>query len=311
MSVTGPVVQDRVRFWSTILRVETDAGRVWVKENAPSQAFEAALVACVDRLVPGVVATPLAVECQRGWLATADLGLPMWHDETPPPLDDWVGVLGGYAAVQHALSAHGDEVLDTGIPTFPHDPDEVVDWVSGVAAGLRELPADDPGRLTDDEARALAAGLPVIRDAARALAESGIASSLQHNDLHLANAFRRPAGGIAYIDLGDALWTHPLAAARIPLWILRHRFGLEPGHPDLARAVDAYLEPWSAGVDPQALRDLLPAAERLSCLHRAESWRRLEADVPARCVDDDFRRSVPEWLVDAVAPDPFASAIAR
>ena len=53
--VTGPVVQDRVRFWSTLLHVETDAGRVWVKENAPSQAFEAGLVQVVEEIVPGVV----------------------------------------------------------------------------------------------------------------------------------------------------------------------------------------------------------------------------------------------------------------
>ena len=283
-----------------------------MKENAPSQAFEASLLSCVDRLVPGVVATPLAVEPDRGWLATADLGLPMWHDGTTPPVDDWVAALGGYAVAQHALSAHGDEVLDTGIPLFPHDPDEVVDfWVAGLAAALGDLPADDARRLTDDEAAAVGEGLPAIRDAARTLAESDIPASLQHNDLHLGNAFRRPDGGIAYIDLGDALWTHPFTAARIPLWIMRHRFRLDPGHPDLARAVDSFLEPWSAGRDPQALRDLLPAAERLSCLHRAECWRRLQADVPARCIPGTSRRSVPEWLVDAVAPDPFVAAAGR
>lgn len=311
IEVTGPVVQDRVRFWSTILRVETDAGRVWVKENAPSQAFEASLVSCVDRLLPGVVATPLAVELDRGWLATADLGPPMWHDETPPPLEDWVAALRRYAAAQHVLSAHAHEVLGTGIPGFPDEPDDVVDWVDGVASGLRALAADDPRRLTDDEAAAVEEGLPLIRDAALALAESGIPSSLQHNDLHLANAFRRPDGGIAFIDLGDALWTHPFTAARIPLWILRHRFDLDPGHPDVVAAVDAYLEPWAHDVDPAVLRRLLPAADRLSCLHRAESWRRLQADVPSHRVAEDFRRSVPEWLVDAAAPDPFASAVGR
>ena len=36
-------------------------------------------------IVPDAVAPPLAVDPDRGWLATADLGLPMWHDETPPP----------------------------------------------------------------------------------------------------------------------------------------------------------------------------------------------------------------------------------
>ena len=112
---------------------------------------------------------------------------------------------------------------------------------------------------------------------------------MQHNDLHLGNAFRRPDGAIAFIDLGDALWTHPLTAARIPLWIMRNRLGLDPDGPEMRRAVDAYLEPWTDRWDRATLRGLLADAERISCLHRAESWRRLQADVPV----EPGRRAVP------------------
>ena len=125
-TVTGPVVQDRVRFWSTVLHVETDAGRVWVKENAPSQAFEAALVDAVEGIVPGLCAPLVAVDTERGWLATADLGLPLWHDETPPPVDDWVAVTEGYAMAQRTLADHADAVLAAGVPRFPEAPDAVV-----------------------------------------------------------------------------------------------------------------------------------------------------------------------------------------
>jgi hypothetical protein len=307
---TAPVVRERVRFWSVVARVETDAGRVWVKENAPSQAFEAALVEVVDALVPDAVATPLAVERDRGWLATADLGLPMWHDEVPP-MGDWVDVVREFAVVQRVLSDHPDAVLATGVPAFPEAPDDVVGWVETLADASRALPEADPRRLDDVEAAAVADGVPRIRGAAERLAESGIPPSLQHNDLHLGNAFRRPGGGIAYIDLGDALWTHPLTAARTPLWILRNRLGLDADGPDLRRAVDAYLEPWTDRWDRRTLRGLLADADRVSCLHRAESWRRLQADVPVGRVDEPFLRSVPEWLVDASAPDPYASAVAR
>ncbi len=154
-------------------------------------------------------------------------------------------------------------------------------------------------------------GLPRIAAAAERLAASGIPPSVQHNDLHLGNAFRRPGGAIAFIDLGDALWTHPLTTARIPVWIIRNRFGLAADSPEVRRAVDAYLDPWTDRWDRSTLRDLLADAERISCLHRAESWRRLQADVPVTRVDEPFLRSVPEWLVDAAAPDPYASAIAR
>ena len=308
---TAPVVRERVRFWSVVARVETDAGRVWVKENAPSQAFEAALVAVVDGLVPDAVATPLAVDPGRGWLATADLGLPMWHDERVPPVDDWVAVVQGYAAVQRVAAGHADAVLATGVPTFPDEPEEVVAWVEHLVDASRARPDADPRRLDDAETAAVVDGLPRISAAAQRLAASGIPPSLQHNDLHLGNAFRRPGGAIAFIDLGDALWTHPLTAARIPVWIMRNRLELDPDGPEVRRAVDAYLEPWTDRWDRATLRDLLADADRISCLHRAESWRRLQADVPVHRVGEPFLRSVPEWLVDAAAPDPYASAVTR
>ncbi len=308
---TAPVVRDRVRFWSVVARVETDAGRVWVKENAPSQAFEAALVEVVDALVPDAVATPLATDRDRGWLATADLGLPMWHDDDAPPVPDWVDVVQAYAGVQQVLADHAVAVLAAGVPTFPESADDVVGWVHALVDTLRALPDADPRRPDDAETAAVLDGLPRIAEAAERLAASGIPPSLQHNDLHLGNAFRRPGGAIAVIDLGDALWTHPLTTARIPVWTMRNRFALAPDSPEIRRAVDAYLEPWTDRWDRRTLRDLLADAERISCLHRAESWRRLQADVPVTRVDEPFLRSVPEWLVDAAAPDPYTSAIAR
>ena len=309
--VTGPVVQDRVRFWSTLLHVETDAGRVWVKENAPSQAFEARLVQVVEEIVPRTCAPLVAVDAERGWFATADLGPPLWHDETPPPPDDWVAVVAGWSTAQHVLAEHADAVLRAGVPLFPHSPDEVVAWVTDLLRSLRALPADDPRRPTDEEAALVDDGLDRIHEAAAVLAASGLPSTLQHNDLHLANAFRRPDGGMTYIDLGDSVWAHPLTTMRIPLWIMRDRFDLAEDDRDLRRARDAGLEPWTDRLDRASLAHLLPAADRLSCLHRAESWTRLQRDVPRRVIDEDFLRSPIEWVLDAAAPDPYASAVAR
>ncbi|MFW5472464.1 hypothetical protein ACOCJ5_04065 [Knoellia sp. CPCC 206450] len=308
--VTGPLVQERVRFWSTVLTVETDRGKVWVKENAPSQAFEAALVRVVEEVVPGTVAPIVAVEPDRGWLATADLGQPMWHGETMPPLESWVATAGQYARAQRDLADHEDRLLATGLSRFPSSPDRVVAWCEALLSSLLTLPADDPRRPTAEEAEQVRDGRGRVEEAAATLEGSGVPHSLQHNDLHLGNAFPL-SDGAAIIDLGDALWAHPLTVARIPLWILRSRGDLEPDHPDLRAVEDAFLEPWSDVRDVESLRALLPAADRISCLHRAESWRRLIADVPFEVVDEPFQRSVTQWLVDATAPDPYASAIAR
>lgn len=310
-TVTGPLVQERVRFWSTVLSVETDAGRVWVKENAPSQSFEAALVEAVDGLVPGFCAPVVAVDTERGWLATADLGLPLWHDDTPPPVDDWVAVVAQYAVAQRALSDHGEALLATGLSAFPSTGDDVVAWVVALVGRLRALPVEDPRRPTDAETALVDAGLGRIHDAATALVDSGLPNTLQHNDLHLGNAFRRPDAAAAFIDLGDAVWAHPLTVLRIPLWTLRHRYDDDDADgPAGVRALAAGLEPWTDRWDAATLADLMPAADRISCLHRAESWSRLQADVPVEVVDEPFLRAAVEWVVDAAAPDPYTSGIA-
>ncbi|HET7762979.1 MAG TPA: phosphotransferase, partial [Phycicoccus sp.] len=109
----------------------------------------------------------------------------------------------------------------------------MVAWVRGLLDELVALPPTDPRRATEEEIAAVEAGLDRIGEAAAALAGSGLPDSLQHNDLHLGNALRAPAGGYAVIDLGDALWTHPLTTSRIPRWVLRYRLGHEPGSPEL------------------------------------------------------------------------------
>ncbi|HSF97638.1 MAG TPA: hypothetical protein VLA55_03005 [Ornithinibacter sp.] len=311
LAVTGPLVQERVRFWATVLHVETDAGRVWVKENAPSQSFEAGLVEVVQGIVPGWCAPLVAADAERGWFATADLGMPLWHDDDLPSADDWVAMVGGYAAGQQVLADHAEVVLATGVPRFPEAADEVVGWVTERVGRLRDLPGGDPRRPTDEECALVDEGLGRLHEAAVLLAASGMPSTLQHNDLHLANTFRRPGGGMTYIDLGDAVWAHPLTALRLPLWIMRGRLGLSEDDPDVRRALDAGLEPWTDRWDRATLLALLPAADRLSCLHRAQSWARLQDDVPVGVVEERFVREVIEWVVDAAAPDPYASGIAR
>ena len=242
-------------------------------------------------------------------MATADLGLPLWRDSMPP-LPEWVAMASQYAVAQRALAGCDSAVLASGLSRFPADPDEVVAWVEERLADLLALPDDDPRRPSSAEADGIRGGLGLVRKAAAALADSGLPDSLQHNDLHLGNAFR-VGERAAFIDLGDALWAHPLTVARIPMSLLRSNGELAADDPDLVQLADAFVEPWTDLLDREALHALMPAADRISCLHRAESWRRLIDDVPLGCVDERFQRSVTEWLVDATAPDPYASAIAR
>src|SRR4029079_14465677 len=61
---TGEVEQ-RHRAWSTVLRIPTVEGPLWLKEPAPGMAHEVPLHALIARLAPDAVATPLAVDDRR------------------------------------------------------------------------------------------------------------------------------------------------------------------------------------------------------------------------------------------------------
>ncbi len=311
LRLTGPVEQVRVRFWSVLQRVSTDTGTLWFKENAPSQSFEAALVAELARLAPDAVPPVVGFDPRRGWLLTADLGVPMAQDpalaEGAAALAALAELAGSYSALQRRLAETSRDLLATGVPV--HDAGQAMAYAATLADQLADRPPGAVGRLDAGGRRRVEAGLGRIGDASAVLDASGLPNSLQHNDLHLGNAFRSTPGAISLIDFADALWSHPLATVRIPLWIAASRLGAAPGSPAYQRILDAALEPWTDLATTAELRQWLPAAERLSCLHRAESWRRVMADVPFETVPEDVRDAPASWLLTAVAEDPYDDAM--
>lgn len=305
IKVTGEATQPRTRFWSTQLVIPTEVGTLWFKENSPSQAFEAALVVEVERLVPGHVVPALAVEPGRGWMLSRDAGVCLW-DTGAVTAEHWVRILQEYAGLQRALEGHRPELLATGLPAMPEG--EAAAYLVEQVEVHAALPATHPLAMPAHLAATTLAEANQVARAADSLVASGIPASLQHNDLHPGNVFVPDAGPLELIDLGDAVWAHPFCVARIPLWTMRGRLELAPDDPLLSRARDAYLEPWTDLAPLAELRALLPAAERISCLHRAESWRRLQAEVPPGRVDAGWRDTAYTWLATAAAPDPYAAA---
>ena len=63
LELTGEIEQPHVRWWSTVLRVPTTDGDLWFKANAPPHAFEAGLLAILERVQPGHV--PEVVAARR------------------------------------------------------------------------------------------------------------------------------------------------------------------------------------------------------------------------------------------------------
>ncbi len=299
IAVTGEITQPRVRFWSTQLRVPTDSGTVWFKENAPPQAFEAPLTVLLQRLSPDQAIPPIATDDEHGWLLLPDAGTTL-RESGHASVENWVRVMAEFGALQRRLEDHADDVLDTGVEAMPTA--ESLTYLDRQVAELAALPDGNPRRLGPEQVEAIAAGRPLVAAAAEELEASGIRASLQHNDLHDNNAFAPTGARLRFFDFGDAVWAHPFAVTLVATMSLRGQLGTAPGDATERRILDAYLENWTDVAPRRRLRALLPAAERIGCLHRSESWRRLLDAVPLETVDEEWRDAQSWGLTGAAAP---------
>ncbi len=112
-----------------------------------------------------------------------------------------------------------------------------------------------------------------MAERATILAGSGIASTLQHDDLHGGNIFVRGAD-LRFFDWGDACIAHPFGTLTTTLNSIGYRLGVEPDGPGLARVRDAYLEAWTDVHPRSELTTIARAAVDLGRISRAASWSR-------------------------------------
>ena len=183
--LTGEWAQPHARVWSSTIRFETTEGRVWFKVNANGTAYEAALVALLGELRPGLAPEVLAHDDARAWSLTRDGGPVLRSIAEPDALwGYWGRLLPRYAEAQLALAEHKHRLVTTGIPD--RGPAQLPVECRRLLDVLAARPTEDGG-LTREEAFALQNLLPVFDDRCAELAASPMRDSLQHDDLHSNN----------------------------------------------------------------------------------------------------------------------------
>jgi phosphotransferase family enzyme len=230
---TGPTATIHERPWSTVLRVPTADGDLFLKQEQPVQAYEVALTVALAERWPDRVPEVVAADLERSWLLLRDGGTR-------------VADSGAFDAFPHALALYGE--LQIG---------EVAHTDELLGIGLRELSLDivvdayepfferDHG-LDRDEVARLVALAPKYRELCAELASLGLPATIQHDDLHEWNVFVRD-GRVAIYDWGDSSVGSPLWSWLKPSWTLED--------PEPARA--AYVAAWrSYGSDEQLRRAL-------------------------------------------------------
>jgi hypothetical protein len=227
----GPIETERIRPWSTILRVPLAARVAWFKACAPVQAFEVRMCAQLFARWPDRVAEVLAHDDERAWMLLADAGTRMKDIGNPPAW--WMAILPQYSELQRGETAHAHDHLEHGVPdlrveTLPARYDDLL---------RHDLPLDASGiaalRKFEGQFSTLCGDL----------ASSGVKPSVQHDDLHHGNVYRE-GERLRVLDWGDASIGHPFTSLVVTFRFLDEINGLPPDDAWFERLRDAYLEPW-------------------------------------------------------------------
>lgn len=293
---TGDVEQPHLRPWSTLLRIPTGEGPVWLKACGGGTAFEAGLYEVLARVAPDRVLAPLAVDTERAWILLPDGGASLGERlEGEELLDALEVALPRYAQLQLDLAPHLEEVLEAGVDdmrpaALPGRFEEALDAARGYArSDARVIERIEAFRET-------------YREMCDELAQSPLAPSVDHNDMHPGNVL----GDLTrtrFYDWGDAVVAHPFASMLVALQFVPRDSGR------FERVRDAYLEAFTASARRPDLVATLELSCRVAKVARALTWQRAVSQM--REGDDDprdFRGAPYETMKSLLEADWLASA---
>ncbi len=257
--LTGPP-EVRERPWSTVLRLPTPDGPVWLKATTSAVRAEVGLYRVLAARAPEAVLVPIARDDERGRLLLPDGGATVRDDARVA--DGVAAAMPVYAALQRAVAPARGEVRAAGVPdaspaALPERLEE--------ALAVTGLDDDVPRR------RALVAHWAAV------LADSPGADlvTVDHQDLHPGNILA-PTGpqGPRFYDWGDAVLAHPFASMLVALGGLARTLGLPPTDPAVLAARDAYLDGFSDLAGHDELVRTAERACRAAVVARALTWHR-------------------------------------
>jgi hypothetical protein len=270
----APIATIHERPWSTVLRVPTAGGDLYLKQEAPVQAYEVALTVALASRWPDRVPEVVAADVERAWLLLRDGGTRIADGGT---LEPFPRALRLYGELQVGEVGHVDELLAIGLPDIR---------LPVVAAAYEPFFERDHG-LASDELRRLRALAPRFRELCEELGAFKLPASIHHDDLHQWNVFVRD-GRVAIYDWGDSSIAHPL-------WSWLKAFGVAQDYkvdPEPFRA--AYLSALTPLAPEKQLRAALePAMPTGRFAYALQTRRQFDAMPEARA---EFETYLPKQL---------------
>jgi hypothetical protein len=228
------------RPWSTVLRVPTADGDLFLKQERPVQEYEVALTVALASRWPDRVPEVVAADVERSWLLLRDGGVRIADSGE---LDAFPRALELYGELQVGEIAHVDELIAIGLRDLR---------LPVVVDAYESFFERDHGLRPGEVARFAQLG-PRYRELCAELAALGLPASVQHDDLHQWNVFVR-GERIALYDWGDS-------SVGFPLWSwLKPFFAVSDAHIDPEPLRAAYVSTWRELAPEQDLRRALELA---------------------------------------------------
>jgi hypothetical protein len=281
VELSGELETIHDRPWSTVLRVPTRDGDLFLKQEQPLQEYEVPLTVALASRWPDRVPEVVAADVARSWLLLRDGGTRIADSGD---FDVFPRALALYGELQVGELANVDEFLGYGLR----------DLRLPVADAAYEPFFERDHGLEPDEVTRLAALAPRFHELCAELAALGLPASIQHDDLHQWNVYVRN-GRIAIYDWGDS-------SVAFPLWSwLKPYFAVvdECRDPEPLRV--AYLGPWREYASDEQLRRGLELAVPTGLFAYVAQIRR---QYDATQAHDDYASYLPQrlrQLLDALA----------
>lgn len=297
------ITQPHVVPWSTVFRIPTDDGTFWCKASGPATAYEGRLLEAFARHGIRGALLPIATDPDRGLILLPDGG-PTLRATRPDGTGDhdlaaWSRVLDGYAELQRASVPIVDELVAGGVPDLRSD--ALIDALRGRLAddGLWARADPEERDAADAARRRLPVLLPEVADLVGVLAGSGVAATIQHDDLHGGNILVGPEGDRIF-DWGDAVVMHPFTTMTTTMNSISHHAGLDQHGPELRRLRAGYIEHWTDVAPRPVLEDAVTAAMVLGAIARSAAWDRVLHDIDPADVSAAWAGAPAGWLIELV-----------
>ena len=241
-----------VEHWplSSVLRLETDGGRVFFKAVFSIFRHEPVVTAQLSARHPALTPELLAIDEGRGWMLMTELrGSPIGDQD----VSRWGEGLRAAASIHKAWIGHDAELFSLGA----HD--------RTLSALERDIATTlDAIELSSEDRRRLEASLPTFARASAELGGGAVPETLVHGDLHPWNVMAAEEG-VRIFDWSDSCVSYPF----FDLATYLERTDDEQARTAL---LAAYLEVWSDTAPIGELRALAECAQPLSLVHHSISY---------------------------------------